>query len=60
MNCKRKVDEVFQMGLVREARPVGRLRRKYDEFLQQLQVNPPDPNEPSITPAPFRTILGAS
>ena len=60
MNRKRKADEVFQMGLLREARPVDRLRRRYDEFQRRLQVNPPDPNEPSTPPAPLRTILGVS
>jgi checkpoint serine/threonine-protein kinase len=60
MNRKRKAAEVFQMGLLREARPVDRLRRRYDEFQQRLQLNPPDPNEPSTPPPPLRTVLGAS
>jgi checkpoint serine/threonine-protein kinase len=59
MNRKRKADEVFQMGLLKEARPVDRLKRRYGEFQRRLQVNPPDPNEPSTPPAPLRTILGA-
>jgi checkpoint serine/threonine-protein kinase len=60
MNRKRKADEVFQMGLLRESGPVERLRKRYDEFKRRLQVNPPDPNEPSTPPPPLRTILGAS
>lgn len=60
MNRKRKADEVFQLGLLREARPIERLRRRYDEFKRRLQVNPPDINEPSTPPPPLRTILGAS
>jgi checkpoint serine/threonine-protein kinase len=60
MNRKRKADEVFQMGLLREARPAERLRKRYDEFQRRLQVSPPDPNEPSTPPPPLRTILGAS
>jgi checkpoint serine/threonine-protein kinase len=60
MNRKRKADEVFQMGLLREARPVPRLQKRYAEFTQRLQANPPDPNEPSTPPPPLRTILGAS
>ena len=60
MNRKRKADEVFQMGLLSEARPIDRLRRRYEEFNRRLQINPPDPNEPSSPPPPLRTILGAS
>lgn len=60
MNRKRKADEVFQMGLKREARPVDRLKRRYDEFKQRLQADPPDPNEPSTPPQPLRTVLGAT
>jgi checkpoint serine/threonine-protein kinase len=60
MNRKRKADEVFQMALLREARPVERLRKRYGEFQRRLQVSPPDPNEPSTPPPPLRTILGAS
>ena len=60
MNRKRKADEVFQMGLLAEARPIDRLRRRYEEFNRRLQINPPDPNEPSSPPPPLRTILGAS
>jgi checkpoint serine/threonine-protein kinase len=60
MNRKRKADEIFQMGLLRDARPMERLRKRYDEFKRRLEVNPPDPSEPSTPPAPLRTILGAS
>jgi checkpoint serine/threonine-protein kinase len=60
MNRKRKADEIFQMGLLREARPIDRLRRRYDEFQRRLQLDPPNPDEPSTPPPPLRTILGAS
>ena len=60
MNRKRKADEIFQMGLLKEARPVERLRKRYEEFKRRLQVSPPDPSEPSTPPPPLRTILGAS
>jgi checkpoint serine/threonine-protein kinase len=39
---------------------VERLKRRYNEFQQRLQVNPPDPNEPATPLVPLRTILGAS
>src|SRR5271155_2517816 len=60
MNRKRKADEVFQMGLLAEARPMERLKKRYDEFKRRLEANPPDPGEPSTPPPPLRTILGAS
>jgi checkpoint serine/threonine-protein kinase len=60
MNRKKLADEVFQAGLVREARPVERLKRRYDEFQQRLQLSPSDPNEPSTPPVALRTILGVS
>lgn len=60
MNRKRKADEVFQIGLLKEARPVERLRKRYSEFQKRLEVSPPDPHEPSSPPPPLRTILGAS
>jgi checkpoint serine/threonine-protein kinase len=60
MNRKHKANEVFQMGLLREARPMERLQKRYDEFKQRLQISPPDSNEPSSPPPPLRTILGAS
>jgi checkpoint serine/threonine-protein kinase len=60
INRKRKADEVFQMGLLREARPMERLKKKYAEFKQRLKISPPDSNEPSSPPPPLRTILSAS
>jgi checkpoint serine/threonine-protein kinase len=61
MNRKRKADQIFQIGILREARPIERLRKRYSEFQKRLEISPPDPQEPSSTPPPpLRTILGAS
>ncbi|KAJ8098356.1 Mad3/BUB1 homology region 1-domain-containing protein [Lipomyces tetrasporus] len=43
---KHQADEVFRMGIDNEARPLDRLRRRYSEFIQRLEANPPGPNEP--------------
>ncbi|KAK9484529.1 Mad3/BUB1 homology region 1-domain-containing protein [Lipomyces starkeyi] len=43
---KHQADDVFRMGIENEARPLDRLKRRYSEFLQRLEANPPDPNEP--------------
>jgi len=60
MNRKQKADEIFQIGLLREARPIDRLGRRYAEFQRRLEASPPDPQEPSTPPTPLRNILGAS
>jgi len=60
MNRKRKADQIFQIGILREARPIERLRKRYSEFQKRLEISPPDPQEPSTPPPPLRTILGAS
>lgn len=55
---KGQADEVYQMGLLRGARPVNRLRRKYEEFSQRLATNPAGGDEPSSPPiAPVRAAL---
>lgn len=49
-NRKGQADEVYQMGLIHGARPLNRLKRKYDEFTQRLAANPPSADEPSSPP----------
>jgi checkpoint serine/threonine-protein kinase len=60
VNRKRKADEIFQIGLLREARPVDRLRRRYAEFQRRLETSPPDAQEPTTPPAPLRKVLGTT
>jgi checkpoint serine/threonine-protein kinase len=60
MTRKRKADEVFLRGIRVQARPVERLRKRYAEFQQRLQISPPDPLEPIDPSVPLRTILGAT
>ncbi|KAK9388626.1 Mad3/BUB1 homology region 1-domain-containing protein [Lipomyces mesembrius] len=55
---KHQADDVFRLGIENEARPLDRLRRRYSEFLQRLEANPPDPNEPRSPIMPvFRPAL---
>lgn len=42
-----QADEVYQMGITSNARPLERLKRRYKEFQERLASNPADPNEPS-------------
>ena len=57
-NRKGQADEIYQMGIMNGARPMTRLRRRYDEFSQRLAANPPSPNEPCSPPiAPVRPAL---
>ncbi|EPS37554.1 hypothetical protein H072_8750 [Dactylellina haptotyla CBS 200.50] len=56
---KTQAEEIYEMGIERNARPVERLRRKYDEFVARLAANPPDANEPSSPAVPIvRAALG--
>ncbi|KAF3928240.1 hypothetical protein AA313_de0207631 [Arthrobotrys entomopaga] len=58
-NRKAQAEEIYEMGIQRNARPVERLRRKYDEFVARLAANPPDANEPSSPAVPIvRAALG--
>lgn len=55
---KGQADEIYQMGLLKGARPVNRLRRKYEEFSKRLTSNPPKADEPCSPPiAPVRSAL---
>lgn len=44
---KNQAAEIYQMGIENNARPVDRLVRKFDEFRQRLEHNPPAEDEPS-------------
>ncbi|KAK6502009.1 hypothetical protein TWF481_009827 [Arthrobotrys musiformis] len=58
-NRRAQAEEIYEMGIQRNARPVERLRRKYDEFVARLAANPPDANEPSSPAVPIvRAALG--
>lgn len=47
-----QAEEVYKLGVEREARPVERLMRKYTQFQQRLDVHPADANEPSSPAMP--------
>lgn len=49
---KRQADEVFQLGITCNARPVERLKRRYNEFLERMTANPPSQDEPSSPAMP--------
>ena len=54
-----KAESVYLMGLSKEARPVERLRRKYNEFKARMQVLPQGVEEPaSPKRRAVRTVLG--
>ncbi|KAF3941498.1 hypothetical protein ABW19_dt0200493 [Dactylella cylindrospora] len=54
-----QAEEIYEMGIQKNARPVDRLRRKYDEFVTRLAANPPTGNEPSSPALPIvRAALG--
>ncbi|KAK6340531.1 hypothetical protein TWF696_008857 [Orbilia brochopaga] len=58
-NRRTQAEEIYEMGIQRNARPVDRLRRKYEEFVARLAANPPDANEPSSPAVPIvRAALG--
>lgn len=54
-----QAEEIYQLGLTREARPVARLQRKYNEFQQRLAAQPQE-RRGSDSPAlpPVRKALG--
>ncbi|CCG84120.1 protein of unknown function [Taphrina deformans PYCC 5710] len=57
-NRKGQADEIYQLGLLRGARPLIRLKRKYAEFTQRVTANPPASDEPSSPPiGPVRAAL---
>ena len=55
-----QADEVYRLGLEREARPAERLSRKYREFQQRFEARPTDCHEPTSPALPkVRAALAA-
>lgn len=55
-----QADEVYKLGIEREARPTPRLLRKYNEFQQRYAQQPQNANEPSSPALPtVRPALAA-
>ncbi|KAH8647579.1 Mad3/BUB1 homology region 1-domain-containing protein [Tricladium varicosporioides] len=55
-----QAEEVYRMGIDKEARPAPRLLRKYDEFQHRFSHRPDDVNEPSSPALPtVRPALAA-
>lgn len=55
-----QAEEVYKMGIEKEARPTPRLFRKYTEFQQRFSQRPVDVNEPSSPALPtVRPALAA-
>ncbi|OWP04934.1 hypothetical protein B2J93_6980 [Marssonina coronariae] len=53
-----QAEEVYKMGIEKEARPTPRLLRKYNEFQQRFEQRPIDANEPSSPALPtVRPVL---
>lgn len=60
MGRKRQAGEIYQIGMENNARPKERLLRKFEEYMQRLEADPPADDEPS-SPAipPVRPALAA-
>ncbi|KAK6382067.1 protein kinase [Exophiala oligosperma] len=55
-----QADEVFKLGIEKEARPTERLIRKYNQFQQRFEARPQADNEPSSPALPtVRPALAA-
>ncbi|EXJ92584.1 BUB protein kinase [Capronia epimyces CBS 606.96] len=55
-----QADEVYKLGIEREARPTERLVRKYGQFQQRFEARPQSDNEPSSPALPtVRPALAA-
>lgn len=55
-----QADEVYQLGIQREARPAERLLRKYNQFQQRYNARPQSADEPSSPALPtVRPALAA-
>jgi checkpoint serine/threonine-protein kinase len=55
-----QADEVYKLGMEREARPAERLLRKYNQFQQRFEARPPADDEPSSPALPtVRPALAA-
>lgn len=56
---RQQADEIYRLGIDREARPVERLNRKYREFQARCEAQPIDSEEPSSPAVPIRAALAA-
>lgn len=56
---RQQADEIYRLGVDREARPVERLNRKYREFQARCEAQPVDSDEPSSPAVPVRAVLAA-
>jgi checkpoint serine/threonine-protein kinase len=55
-----QAEEVYKLGIEREARPTERLMRKFSQFQQRLEARPQDVNEPTSPALPtVRPALAA-
>lgn len=55
-----QAEEIYKLGIDKEARPAARLLRKYNEFQQRLEQRPDNSNEPSSPALPtVRPALAA-
>ncbi len=55
-----QAEEVYKLGVEREARPTERLMRKFGQFQQRFDARPQDPNEPTSPALPtVRPALAA-
>lgn len=55
---KNKAAEVFQNGIENHAKPVERLERKYQEFLERREADPAGAEDPPSPIRPARKALG--
>jgi len=54
-----QAEEIYELGLQNNARPIERLKRKYNEFVARLAANPPNENDHSSPALPVvRAALG--
>jgi checkpoint serine/threonine-protein kinase len=55
-----QAEEVYKLGIEKEARPAERLMRKYNQFQQRFEARPQNANEPSSPALPIvRLALAA-
>lgn len=48
-----QADEIYQMGILKSARPIERLRRRYEEFTERLRATPLSTEEPTSPALPL-------
>ncbi|CUS08436.1 unnamed protein product [Tuber aestivum] len=60
MGRKRQAGEIYQTGMENNARPTDRLLRKFEEYMQRLELDPPAGDEPCSPALPaVRPALAA-